>query len=168
MHTWLLMANIKLLFYPSANITCTGSSRCFRAPGWTIRGAPLRRLQIKDRRFQMRIFSVSSCVPSPTGWRSSESCHQVSHNPNQTDPMRDFSSCLRITDEVTSSFFFFFKVCSPQYFWFPPFWIDNVPARHKEESDNTELILILFWQHLWVVTTFFFFKFVLPPAACFI
>lgn len=59
--------------------------RCFRAPGWTISDAPLRLLLTRDPRFQMMTFSASSCVLSPTGWRSSEFLHPPSHSRNRTD-----------------------------------------------------------------------------------
>lgn len=79
------------------------------------RGVLLHLLQKKEQPFLTRIFSVSSCVLSPTGWRSSEFRRLASHNPNRTDPMRDLflSSSQDNRWSIQASFFmkfFFFLV----------------------------------------------------------
>lgn len=64
-------------------------SACSRAPDWMTRGVLPRPHWPGDPPFQTRISSASSCVLSPTEWRSSGSrLHPLALSPNPTDVLR--------------------------------------------------------------------------------
>lgn len=83
LHLRCRFSEVKGLTVPTRH--CFLRLHCFRAPGWTIRDAPLQLLLMQDPLFQMTTFSVSSCVLNPTGWKSNEFLHPPSHSLNRTD-----------------------------------------------------------------------------------
>lgn len=74
------------LFQPSCCLLVNHWCWLPRAPDWTISGALLQLLKLRAQLSQTRTSSVSSCAPSPTGWKSSGSpLHPGSLRANRAD-----------------------------------------------------------------------------------